>query len=90
MLELSQTKTFKKCLKKYKHNKSVLEELKKVVDILVHERPIPAKYLDHEFTNNHKGIRELHLKPDDLLLYIKQIDRKRIVLMAIGSHSKIF
>jgi mRNA-degrading endonuclease YafQ of YafQ-DinJ toxin-antitoxin module len=39
MLELSQTKTFKKCLKKHKHNKSVLEELKKVIELLVHERP---------------------------------------------------
>lgn len=27
MLKLEQTKTFKKCLKKYRHNKIVLKEL---------------------------------------------------------------
>ena len=44
MLQLEQTKTFKKSLKKYQHNKSVLEELKHIVYLLVHEKPIPLKY----------------------------------------------
>ena len=71
MLKLEQTKTFKKCLKKYRHKKTVLEELKKVVELLVSDKPLPAKYRDHELKGNHKSIRELHLKPDELLLYIK-------------------
>ena len=89
MLKLGQTRTFKKCLKKYKHNKVVLAELKGVVKILINEQPIPAKYLDHGLKGKHKGIRELHLKPDVLLLYFNKDDEK-IVLVAIGSHSEIF
>ena len=89
MLKLEQTKTFKKCLKKYRHKKTVLEELKKVVELLVSNKPIPAKYRDHELKGNHQGIRELHLKPDELLLYIK-IYPEKIILMALGSHSEIF
>lgn len=89
MLHLQRTKTFKKCLKKYRHKKAVFEELKNIVNLLVHEKPIPAKYLDHELKGNHKGIRELHLKPDDLLLYIK-IEHQKIILVALGSHSDIF
>jgi len=89
MLKLEQTRTFKKCLKKYRHKKSVLEELKKVVELLVNNKPIPVKYHDHELTGNHKGIRELHLKPDELLLYIKK-EEEKITLMALGSHSEIF
>jgi mRNA interferase YafQ len=70
VLKLEQTKTFKKCLKKYRHRKEVLAELKKVVELLVNNKPMPTKYRNHELKGNHKGIQELHLKPDELLLYI--------------------
>lgn len=68
MLKLEQTKTFKKGLKRYHHKKTVLEELRTVVELLVNGKPIPVKYHDHELKGRYKGIRELHLKPDDLLL----------------------
>ncbi len=78
-LELEQTATFKKNLKKYRHKKAVLKELKTVVNLLVHERCIPPKYRDHELKRYYyKGIRELHLKPDDLLLYVK-VHRKKLL-----------
>jgi len=60
-----------------------------VVNDLVNEIPLSAKYRDHELKGNHKGIRELHLRPDDLLLYIK-IQHEKITLFALGSHSEIF
>jgi mRNA interferase YafQ len=89
MLKIEQTNTFKKCLKKYRHKKPILEELKKVLQLLVNNKSLPTKYRDHELKGNHKGIRELHLKPDELLLYIK-IHQEKIILMALGSHSEIF
>ena len=87
MLKLAQTRTFKKSLKRYRHNKSVLAELKTIVKMLVNEKPIPAEYLDHGLKGKHIGIRELHLKPDTLLLYKH---KEKITLVAIGSHSEIF
>lgn len=75
--------------KKYRHKKSLLEELKKVLQLFVNDKPLPAKYHDHELKGIHKGIRELHLKPDELLLYAKAHPEK-ITLMALGSHSEIF
>ena len=89
MLALEQTNTFKKSLKKYRHKKAVLEELKHIVALLVNEKSIPTKYHDHELKGNYAGIRELHLKPDALLLYIK-VESRKITLMAMGSHSEIF
>jgi mRNA interferase YafQ len=89
MLRLEQTRIFKRCLKKYRHNKAVLNELKIIIALLVNNKAIPPKYHDHELKGNYKGIRELHLKPDELLLYIK-IDQEKIILMALGSHSEIF
>ena len=67
----------------------MLKELKKVVELLVNNESIPEKYRDHELKGNHKGIRELHLKPDELLLYLKK-DGDKITLMALGNHSEIF
>ena len=89
MLTLELTKTFKKSLKKYRHKKPVLEELKKVTELLLNNKAIPVKYRDHELKGNYKGIRELHLKPDNLLLYIKQ-DKEKITLVALGSHADLF
>ncbi len=88
-LKLEQTKSFKKSLKQYRHKKKLLQELTHIVDLLVHEKLIPAKYRDHELVGGYKGIRELHLRPDDLLLYITH-EGKKITLVAIGSHSEIF
>lgn len=89
MLALKQKSFFKKCLKKYQHNHKVLNELEKVVGLLVNEQPIPTKYKDHKLKGNYKDLRELHLQPDTLLFYYK-IERQCIVLCAIGSHADLF
>lgn len=59
------------------------------MDLLIHEKPLPHQYRDHALLENYKGIRELHLRPDDLLLYIK-VEGEKITLMALGSHSEVF
>jgi mRNA interferase YafQ len=88
MLELLQTSTYKKQLKKYKHKNEVLKELKEVTRLLVNELPIPLKYKNHKLTGEYKGVMELHLKPDDLLMYIK-VSGKSVTLIAIGSHAEL-
>ena len=89
MLTLQRTTAFKGSLKKYRHDEKLLEELEKVVLLLLNEQKIPEKYRDHELKGKLKGIRELHLRPDDLLLYVL-IEKERVILMAIGSHAEIF
>ena len=66
----------------------MLDELKRVVDRLVNNAPIPHKYHDHELKGKYRGIRELHLKPDDLLMYI--ISQDKLTLVALGSHADLF
>lgn len=89
MLELFYKPQFKKCLKKYKHNKSVLHELEVVIDLLTNEKPLPPKYHNHKLTGNYSGMMELHLRPDDLLIYLK-IENQSITFFAIGSHADLF
>jgi mRNA interferase YafQ len=88
MLELYQKSTFRKHIKKYKHNKTIMRELAVVVDMLIHEQPIPERYKNHKLTGDYAGMMELHLRPDDLLVYIKV--KEGITLVALGSHAELF
>ena len=56
MLKLKQKPSFKKDMKKYKHNNKVLDELEYIISLLIHEKPIPAKYRNHMLTGNYAGI----------------------------------
>lgn len=76
-------------MKKYKHDKAVLQELNLVIDLLTNEKLLPEKYRNHRLTGNYAGMMELHLRPDDLLVYFK-IEKESITLVAIGSHADLF
>ena len=89
MLELLYKPSFKKSMKKYRHEKQILQELNIVIDLLINEKSLPEKYHNHKLTGNYAGMMELHLRPDDLLVYIK-IEKESITLVAIGSHADLF
>jgi len=55
-----------KKLKKKRYDKSELDE---IVDILVNDKYIPARYHDHALSGNYKGYRECHIRSNWLLLF---------------------
>jgi len=89
MLRLIYHKQFIKALEKYRGNDKVLKELKHVVNLLVTEKPIPPKYKDHELKGKMKGIRNIHLRFDDVLIYVK-VDGESVTLLNIGTHNQVF
>ena len=93
---LKKTSRFKANLKlarKRGLNISVLEE---IIDKLMRDEPIEAKYHNHELLGKFKGIWECHIQPNWLLLYLKdydeEADKKVLVLTLVdtGTHSDIF
>jgi len=90
LLNIIQTNQFKRSLKKYKNNKKILVEFKTVLELLIEQKPIPTKYRDHELIGKYKGLRELHIRPDDLLIYFIIQEDKTITLVDIGNHSNLF
>ena len=64
--------------------------LKVVLDKLIAEEPLDAKYKDHSLYGNYVGFRECHILADWLLIY--KIDEDRIILTAsrTGTHSDLF
>ncbi len=60
-----------------------------VLELLVTDAPLPARYQDHKLTGDWEGCRECHLKPNLLLIYEKP-DDETLSLARLGSHSELF
>ena len=68
------------------------KELDTVIRMLMEDTPLPAKHKDHALVNNYKNCRECHIRPDWLLLYMKEDDEevKILRLVRTGTHSDLF
>ena len=79
---------FKKDFKRIiKQGKNILE-LEAILTILIEGEPVPEKYQDHQLIAEYNGYRELHIKPDWLLVY--KIEDDALTLARTGSHSELF
>ncbi len=90
-MQVFPTKQYKKSLKKVLHGGKIkVTEVDLVVDFLCKGNKIPQKYNDHALTGEYFGYRELHIRPNVLLIY--KIDNQILVLILvdIGSHSELF
>ncbi|GAA7022517.1 type II toxin-antitoxin system mRNA interferase toxin, HP0892 family [Helicobacter pylori] len=86
MIETS--KKFDKDLKILVKNGFDLKLLYKVVENLAKEQPLDPKYKDHPLKGTLKDFRECHIKADILLVYLVRGDE--LILVRLGSHSKLF
>lgn len=84
------TNQFKKDFKKYRHNKSFVEEFEKVIKILCNQEKLPAKYKDHQLKWEYLWTRECHIKPDILLVYKIEKQSLELLLLRLWSHSELF
>jgi mRNA interferase YafQ len=62
--------------------------LDSVIQDLVNEIPLDAKYKDHPLYGNYKDYRECHIKNDWLLIY--RIANNVVVFYRTGTHSDVF
>ena len=90
MLKIKPASQFKKDIKKFVHNKSVIHELDTVLKMLVRNQMLPAKYQDHALSGKWKGYRECHIKPDALLIYFIDTGFELLILERFGSHAELF
>lgn len=87
MLKIKNTRRFKKDLKKYQNQLSVLVELDTVLKCLSRGGKLDVKYYDHPLTGNWINHRECHVKPDVLLIYL--LGKETIYLERFGSHAEL-
>lgn len=93
MYLIKRSKNFKRSYKKLKRSgvkKSVFEDLKYVIKILVSGDKLPIIYKDHALEGEYLGYRDCHIKGDLILIYKIEKDILILVLADIGSHSELF
>ena len=92
MLKIRYHKQFKKDFKLAMKRGLKANLLEEVLDFLIQEKELPAKYRDHKLTaaKHFKGVRECHIQPDWLLVY--KVDKEELILnlLRTGSHSDLF
>ena len=88
--EIKFTGQFKRDLKQAKKQNRNLDKLFEVINNLAEGNTLGEKYRDHELAGNYKGVRECHIEPDWLLVYLIEDDRLIIIATETGTHSDLF
>ena len=92
MLKIRYHKQFKKDFKLAMKRGLKANLLEEVLEFLIQEKELPAKYRDHQLTasKNFKGVRECHIQPDWLLVYKADKEELILNLLRTGSYSDLF
>ena len=91
MRTIQATSQYKRDLKREirgRYCATLATDLRLVLDALVDDQPLDAKYHDHALTGNKKNMRDCHIHPDLVLLYRKP-DAETLHLLRLGSHSEL-
>ncbi len=81
---------FKKSIKRAIKRGLDISLMQSVVDTLLDGIPLDAKHKDHPLKGALKGLRECHIAPDWLLIYMIENDILTLTLIDTGSHSDLF
>jgi mRNA interferase YafQ len=81
---------FKKDVKLCKKRNYDLLLLQTVFDKLKENGELPAIYRPHILSGNYSGYWECHIKPDWIMLWLQNNDKKEIYLERTGTHSDLF
>ncbi|MCK5320289.1 type II toxin-antitoxin system YafQ family toxin [Candidatus Parcubacteria bacterium] len=91
MYILKYSKQFKKDLKKCaKQNPKSINELKKILNLLILGKKLDDKHRNHRLKGQFKNCFECHARPDVLLIYKIEKQELMIFLLRISSHSNLF
>jgi len=93
MYDIIRSKDFEASIKRLKSSgikSSLKKKIEKTIDLLKLGKKLPTNYKDHKLNGELSNYRECHIKANLLLVY--RIKKKKLILILIniGSHSKLF
>jgi mRNA interferase YafQ len=62
--------------------------LEEVLESLLGDEPLPARYFDHALIGDWKDYRDCHIRPDLILIY-RKLHGDILELARLGSHSEL-
>jgi len=93
MRTIERSSAFKRDYKRIKatprYRKNLDTLISDILKLLLLDKPLPERNVDHSLNGNWHGYRECHIKPDLLLIYRKP-DQYTLRLARLGSHSELF
>ncbi len=90
MLKIRYSSRFKKDFKNIVKRGYNIKLLENILSLLINDKPLPVKNLDHPLSGIYFGYRECHIASDWLLIYKLERDNKTISLTRTGTHSDLF
>lgn len=84
------TSQYKKDVKRAKKRNYNMEELYSVISKLANDEPLEDRFRDHALEGCWAGHRELHIRPDWLLIYQKKDNLLILELARTGTHADLF
>lgn len=89
-MRIKRTRAFDRQLKSLIKKHYSKESYKEAIKALANDdQELLHKLKDHSLTGNLKGLRELHIEKDWLLIYERHADILTLVLVATGSHHQL-
>lgn len=88
--EIQWTSQYKKDVKKAKKRNYPMQELYDVILKLANGEPLEERFCDHKLEGKWANHRELHIRPDWLLIYQIKDDVLILELSRTGTHSDLF
>ena len=90
MFTLSYSTKFKKDIKGCQKRNYDFIEFRKVIGLLEENGKLPFKYKPHILSDAYSKYWECHIKPDWLLIWTIDEEKKEIYLVRTGTHSDLF
>lgn len=84
------TSAYKKAYKRILKRGYDIRLLDEVIEMLAKGKTLDPKYKDHALKGFSSSVRECHIKPDWLLVYIVEEDILTLTLTDTGTHADLF
>ena len=90
MLNPQYSKQFKKDYKRSEKRGFKTDEIKTVMRRLAIGEQLEPKFRDHVLKGEYEGFGECHIRPDWLLIYLKEENKGIIIFVRTGTHADLF
>lgn len=84
------TKQFERDVKRCIKRGYPMDDMKAVIDDLVDDGKVDAKYKPHQLSGNRQGQWECHIHPDWLLVWKQNNEELTLLMLNTGTHSDLF
>lgn len=84
----TRTHRFKRDVERARRRGKDLGKLRRIMERLIMEEPLPDRHRDHPLIGDDVGRRECHVEPDWLLLY--KLEDEDIIFERTGTHTDLF